>query len=539
MGHRLDRTAAGVVLGSMLLAATLLFGLYDRNLFTPDAFQLLDAARHLLAGDGYSSSIIFYEAQLQFARVPAPLTVWPPGLSWLVLLPMWLGLSGELSAFALCVIAHLATTWLVFVMAKRLAGSWIAAVAAIAWLFNPVALMMVLALYAEPIFIAFMVASYFLLVEANQEQGWSTSWLLAAGAAAACSILMRYVGVLWPVAAGLWLLLVALQSRSWQPIRAAFIFGALPALTTAALFLRNFLLTDRFSGGQFEYGGAGRIVVVMRHFLWDVKVLLGQLLRISPIVFTVVIVTLGLATFLIVRRSRPGEPRHAAVGLAISNIVVLVAFLVGSAIASSMVFMDYRYLLPGLPFLAIMLSPVTRNSIDAIRARVSTAGAIWPATIIASCALLAISVLAAFPERWPIRKAHPSVAVVEQALAERMRDGRTLRETLAARADKPLLTSLEHLVAAQTGRAVIGLVDARFSKRLWTSGEVEQLVARYGIEQVVFFPQGFVPRLAENANQQFWNELLAGHMPPWLKQSYVSDRVILYDVIPAQLREHE
>jgi 4-amino-4-deoxy-L-arabinose transferase-like glycosyltransferase len=534
MPQRFDRIASGIVLAAMALTAVTLAALYDPRLNNPDTIQLLDAARHLLAGDGFASSIIFYESQLQFGRVPAPLTVWPPGLSWLVMAPMKLGLSGESAAFMLCAIAHLATAWLIFVVARRLAGSAIAAVAAITWVLHAIALMMVLALYAEPIFIGFMVASYAALIEACKEQRWSTRWLLVAGAAAAGSILMRYSGVLWPAAAGLWLLLVAVRGRSWQPIRAAFIFGALPALTTAALFLRNFLLTDRFSGGQFEYGGAGGVAVVMRHLLWDSNMVLGKTLRLSPIVFAVVIGTLVLAAFFAARRSRPDEERHAAIGLAISSIAVLAVFLVGNAIESSLVFVDYRYWLPALPFLVILLSPVAHDAVGAMRARVSTSDAIWPATIVASCALLSISMLAALPDRWPIRTAHPTVAVVEQGLAERMPDGRTLRQTLAASesARKPLLASLEHRLSAQTGRAVVGLIDARYTKRLWTRGEVKQLVTTYGIEQVVFFPPGY-------ANQQFWNELLAGGVPPWLKLRYVSERVALYDVVPAQLREHE
>lgn len=541
MPQRFDRTAAGVVLGAMLLTALTLIALYDRRLINPDTIQLLDAARHLLAGDGFSSSIIVYESQLQFGRVPAPLTVWPPGFSWLVLLPMKLGLSGEAAAFLLCAIAHLATTWLIFVAARRLAGPWIAAVAAITWLLHAIALMMVLALYAEPIFIAFMVASYVALIEAGTEQRWSARWLLISGAAAACSILMRYSGVLWPAAAGLWFLLVAVRGRSRQPIRAAFIFGALPALTTAALFLRNFLLTDRLSGGQFEYGGAGGVAVVARHLLWDSNMVLGRTLRLSPIVFAIVIGTLVVGTFFAARSSRPGEPRHAAVGLAISSIAVPVAFLVGNAIESSLVFVDYRYWLPALPFLAILLSPVAHDALVAIRTRVSMGNAMWPATVVGSCALLSVSMLAALPERWPIRTAHPTVAVVEQGLAERMPDGRTLREALIAPADarKPLLASLEHRLASQTGRAIVALIDARYTKRLWTSAAVKQLVVTYGIEQVVFFPPGFEPKYAENANQHFWNELLAGRVPPWLKPRYVSGRVALYDVVSSQLREHE
>jgi hypothetical protein len=534
MVQSLDRVPAAVLLGAMLLTAATLVGLYDQRLINPDTIQLVDAARHLLAGDGFASSIIFYESQLQFGRVPAPLTVWPPGLTWLLLLPMKLGLSGEAAAFLLCLIAHLATTWLIFLIARRLAGPWIAAVAAITWLLHAIALMMVLSLYAEPIFIAFMVASYAALLRAGKEQAWSTPWLLVAGVAAGCSILMRYSGVLWPAAAGLWFLLAAVRSRSWQPVSAAFIFGALPALTTAGLFLRNFQLTERFTGGQFEYGGPGSVVLVARRLLWDSNLILGSTLRLSPLLFTLVIGTLVAGTILAARRLRASEPRDAAVGLAISSIVVLCAFLVGNALGSSLVFLDYRYWLPGLPFLAILLSPVAHDAVIAVRTRSSLGRALWPATIVASCAMLTISVLAALPQRWPIRAVPPTMATIEQALAERMPDGRTLRELLSASADarKPLLGYLEHRLAARTGRAVIGLSDARYTNRLWTDDAVKQLVMAYGIEQIVFFPSAFEPQHALNANMRFWNELLGGRIPTWLKPRYTSGRVVLYDVVP-------
>ena len=540
MAQRFDRIAASVVIGAMLLTAAVLIGLYDPRLINPDTIHLVDAARHLLAGDGFSSSIVLYESQLQFLRVPVPLTVWPPGLSWLLLLPMQLGMSGEAAAFGLCLIGHLATTWLIFVLARRFASPWIAAVAAIAWLLHAIALMMVLALYAEPIFIAFTVASYFALIEASTEQGWSMRWLLLAGAAAACSILMRYSGVLWPAAAGLWLLCIAWRSRSWQPIRAAFVFGALPALTTVALFLRNFLLTDRFSGGQFEYGGSGGVLVVARYLLWDSNMILGKVLRMSPVVFALVVGTLIVAIVFAARRPRASGPRDAAIGPAISSILVLVAFLVGNAIESSLVFVDYRYWLPALPFLAILLSSVAHDALIAVPSRPSLGKTMWPAAVLASCAILTISVLAALPERWPIRTAHPTVAMVEQALAQRMPDGRTVREALTTGdLRKPLLAHLEQRFYAQTGRAVVGLIDANYTKRVWTKDEVKHLVQQYGIEQVVFFPQAFRPRLVENDNQQFWNELLGGHVPLWLKPHYVSERIVLYDVVASELRHTE
>jgi hypothetical protein len=210
---------------------------------------------------------------------------------------------------------------------------------------------------------------------------------------------------------------------------------------------------------------------------------------------------------------------------------VLVAFLVGNAIQSSIVFLEYRYWLPGLPFLAIVVSPIAHDAVVAMRARPVLSQAIWQAAVVASCAFLAVSVLVELPRRWPIRTAHPTVAIVEQGLAQRMPDGRTVGEMLAADADKLLLSDLEHRLSAQTGRAVVGLIDAHYTARVWTTDEVKRLVQQLGIEEVVFFPAGFEPKHRENVNRPFWKELLTDHVPPWLKPRYVSERVAVYDVV--------
>ena len=178
---RSDRIALALLAAVMLLTAATLLTSYDKRLINPDTIQLVDATRHLLAGEGFSSSIIYYESQLQFGRVPAPLTVWPPGFSWLLYVPMKFGLSGEATAFALCAVAHLATALLLFIVIRRFAGLWIASIAASVWLLHAAAQTIVLALYAEPLYIVFMVASYAALVQAGREPEWPLRWLLIAG----------------------------------------------------------------------------------------------------------------------------------------------------------------------------------------------------------------------------------------------------------------------------------------------------------------------------------------------------------------------
>jgi hypothetical protein len=130
------------------------------------------------------------------------------------------------------------------------------------------------------------------------------------------------------------------------------------------------------------------------------------------------------------------------------------------------------------------------------------------------------------------------MAIIQEGLAEHLADGRTVREVLTDPADaaKPLLGYLEHRLAALTARRVIGLTDARYTVRMWTTDDVKKLVAARGIEEVVFFPVAFDPKHADNANQRFWAELRSGKLPPWLKPRYVSDRVALYDVVASELR---
>jgi hypothetical protein len=100
---------------------------------------------------------------------------------------------------------------------------------------------------------------------------------------------------------------------------------------------------------------------------------------------------------------------------------------------------------------------------------------------------------------------------------------------------EPLLANFEHRLARTTGRAVIGLTDARYTARVWTDAETAQLIKIRGIREVIFFPTAFDPALAMNANAPFFRGLYDGHPPDWLTPRYISGKVQLYDVAPSKL----
>ncbi len=534
-----DRHTAPALLAAALALAVALAMRFDVTLILPDTIQLMNAAGHLLAGEGFSSSIIYYEPQHQFANVPAPLTVWPPGFSLLMAGAMALGFSAPNAAFALSLLAHLAVTALIYVGLRRVGVlPWIAWLSALVWLMYPSACNLVLSATSEPTFTGFTTASCILLTEALRRER-AGPWLLAAGACAASGILMRYNGVLLPAAAGLWFAIAAVKHRSWQPIGRALVFGSLPALTTVGLFWRNWALTGRLSGGQFEFGGAGGVVAAVKHIYWESYLLFGGLMTSNRLLLALVLAVLVAAIVTIVRRLSFEQPRAVLLGLAMLNFLVVAAFQFANGALSSMVFVEYRYWIPAMPFLFLCMGIVADESVTRVRAGPAWAAASLPAWLaIASTAVVAISLLSEMPRRWSsLAHAHPATHIMEQALAERLPDGRTLSAEIAQQGagGAPLLANFEHRFSRITGRAVIGLTDARYTGRIWTAAETAKLVKAHGVHEVIFFPTAFDPTLAMNANVPFFHDLYERRPPDWLTPRYISDDVQLYDVATAKL----
>lgn len=517
------------------LVAVVMAWLFEPGKVNPDTIQLIDTARHLLNGDGLTSGILYYDAQLAFRRVPAPMTIWPPGFPVLLAAGMSVGVSAEWTALALSLIAHLSVAFLIYFGLRRAqATPMVAALAGFVWLVHPTALSLTISCFAEPIYTAFTLASCLALVEAVREvQHWRI-WLTAAGVSAAFAVLMRYNGVLWPAAAGLWLLLLAMNRRSWRPIGIAIAFGALPAITTLGLFWRNLVLSGQLSGGQFEYGGAAGIGEVLRRFFWGTELLFGSMLATQPLVLGLVFGILAAALFGIVRGTRPHEPRALVVGFSLASTVVLAVFLFANALRSSIVFVDYRYWMPAIPFLLIVVGVIVDSAVSRLRAVERKRAVLWPSLVAASAGALLLSIVVALAGSWPLTRPHPAAAIVDKALAERLPDGRALGAVLAA-SDAPhlLLSNEERRLGFATRAAVVGLPIARYTQSVWDDDTVASLVREFGISHVLFFPATY----EDGFRIPFYRELREGRAPPWLAVRFQGDQAVLYDVVREKLAQ--
>jgi hypothetical protein len=508
------------------LVAVAMAWLFEPAKINPDTIQLIDTARHLLNGEGLTSGIVYYDAQLAFRRVPAPMIIWPPGYPALLAAGLSLGASAAWTAFTLSLAAHLAVAFLIYFALRRVdVKPAIAAFAGFVWLVHPTALNLMISCFAEPLYTAFTLMSFVALVEAVREAGRWRLWLAVAGISAAFAVLMRYNGVLWPAAAGLWLAVLAVHRRSWRPIGFAIAFGLLPAITTVSLFWRNILLSGHISGGQFEYGGAGGIGEVVRRFFWGAELLFGSLLTMQPLVLGLVIGILAGAVFVAARSMRLQEPRALVVGFSLVSTAVLAVFLFGNALWSSIVFVDYRYWMPAIPFLLIVIAV----AVDAVAPKRAV---VWQATVLASAGALVLSIVIFLATSWPLAQPHPASLVIRQALAERLPDGRALGAVLEADAPRLLLSNEERRLGFVTHDAVIGLPVARYTQRAWDAAAVASLVRELGISQVLFFPSTY----EDEFRIPFYRELLEGRVPPWLAVRFHGEQAVLYDVVASELR---
>ena len=529
-----ERIALLLLTVASMLTAVAVVWLFDPLKINPDTMQLIDTARHLVAGQGLSSGIVYYDAQRAFEVVPAPMIIWPPGFPWLLAAGMSVGLTAEATALASCLIAHIATTFLIYFGLRRVGAS--AAIAALVggvWLAHPTALSLTISCFAEPIYTALTLASWLALIRALSTPPRWLAWLIASGAFAACAVLMRYTGVLWPAAAGLWLAFLAVRQRSRRPIGLAIAFGALPAITTLALFWRNYTLNGELSGGQFDYGGSAAVGEVLRRFYWGTDLLFGSSLTSQPLLLGAVFAVLGVAIVLLALTLRSSEPRGLLVGLSLTKTIFLGVFLFLNALRSSIVFVDYRYWMPVMPFVLMVIGLAADSAVSKLRVAAAARTKLWPGAVTLSAAALAISIFIALGKAWPLTQPHPASVVITQALTEKLEDGRTLATVLGGSADSPhlLLSNEERRLGYIAHVAVVGLPIARYTQHVWTSDSVGAVVSKFGISHVLFFPSTYE---AEFKNP-FYEDLRDGRMPDWLTVRYRGERFVLYEVAPQKL----
>lgn len=527
-----------VVSVSAVFLLIVLGALFRPEYLNTDTAQYISGARHLLAGEGYSTSVLYFEDQLRFGHIPAPQTTWPPGFSLLIALCMLFGVSDLYAPFVVAALSAVASTLMVHAVVSRAVSVGRAPLVG-GLLMAGVVFPHVLVLrgLTEPTYTLCTLIALLAIVRLAEG---SRSWAVFMGLGAACAVafMMRYMGATFVIAVGLFLSIEFLRAPSWRFFWRACLAMAIPGVIAGLLFMRNWWLAGTLSGGPDIDRGSGW-GEVFRSLWWSAKGVIGlRTDSMTGVVLSLAVVA-GIVVVLLVWRKERGvlseaqietqkrDPAMAVIAVSALYALVTIAVLAFLAQRRDAELLSSRYLAPLLPFAictALVLYDAVWSRTKAMKRLLATGGAICLLGLTGLQGLQLVEFRSWF-------EGDSKYRVMNDALQESFA-GETVAQYLSehASARGPILDVDGQLLGLMLEQPVVGLSEAAWTWRTWTDDEVFALVERFDISIVCFFPDLFDPHAPVNAHREFYRNLAAGRLPAWLAPLKEDGRVRLYAV---------
>jgi 4-amino-4-deoxy-L-arabinose transferase-like glycosyltransferase len=331
-----------------------------------DGVQYVEGARRLLAGDGYSTSILYFDEHYRTGTLPAPQTVWPPGTSAAIAVVAAFGGEPEAAGRLVARLAYLFLPPLVFLIGVRLTGSVVPAALCAIWQLGMTEFWMYLASPNSDL--PFLAASLGAITLFPDRGGSGWRWL-AASLLLGVAVLFRYAGVFFLLPLGLVLVIDGIQT--WRRTRVfpfrPFTWAAPGFVLVGALLLRNRLIAGDLRGGNtlvFHQPLGGLLVETFRSLVDTLggaarSDLAGGGVRAAAAATGAVgLVILGLAAgrgaVRLAKAFTFDDPAHRYVGVLGLMVLTYVVAILGTA-SRTMLTYGQRYLLPVLPLIACLL----------------------------------------------------------------------------------------------------------------------------------------------------------------------------------------
>lgn len=547
---RLVRADAAYWTVATLLAvvvAVILASQRDPSFLDTDAAQYLSTASNLLGSGGLSTDIIYYDEHYASGTVPAPQTVFPPGLPIMLAAVLAVGANPALAAFLVGCLAFALTGILVAVVLHRLgAARPLALVGSLLWLGLGLGWANALSGRAEVPFALLTLLSAWAVVESSARP----RLLLVAGALAGAALLVRLQGIFFVAALAVWCCLPRSQPVP-RSLGRAMISGTVlvgvPLLVGVGLALRNIALTGGLAGGPIDTVRAGLGVMdIARATYWMVSeftgLSAGGIAGAEPAEWLVILGVIAVSASLIAgwRRSAGigasdgASPsagwRKAWIALSLAYIVVTLAALIYLAGNRAGAYLQGRFLVPLAPFAIVLLILAAnrwyQESAGGMR-RLMVAG------LIALHAGLLAGQLEVLRDSLSAFRKDSRLPAMERALAE-IHDGVPLRDYLLQRVSRnePLFAEPSQQLWLLLERPVLGATPSGFSARTWDAKAIEEVRMCHGVRLLVFFPQLFDPERPQNANKAVFIRLANGDIPDFLQPIHTSPQLQLFAIEP-------
>lgn len=523
-----------------ILVAAMISCLWDVAFLDNDAAQYLSVARNILDGNGVASSIIFYEQQLVFGKVPVPQTVFPPGTSVVLAAFLAVGFKPLTAIMAAGILAFCATGVVLAVLLRKLGvGPLLAFLAAAIWFGQGTAWAVVMLGLSEILFTLATLLSTAVLLAANDR--WNR--FVLAGALAAAAVLIRYQGLFFVAALGIycaWTWLRSPARRRYQCAMQAVALLVLPLIAAGLQLTRNLLLAGSPGGGPVDtaYWNAASGIDIAKSAYWALAPFLGLSVDgLSQFRWQEVTVVMGLLVLAgwLSRNAREiqsqpaqGGERHARIALwhlALCYVVVTCLALAFLATRSTG-YMQGRFLLPLVPFVAAAWAMLLDCMMKAPRVRIRAA--LFVALLSLHAGLFG-GQLRVLREWLDTLRADQRIAAMRAALAEDMA-GSTLAQYLKEHVsnDAPLLATGGQLLWVLVELPVVETTPAGFSDRLWDETELQRLHHCLGVRFLLYIPGVFDPARPENRNQPLYHRMARGGEPVGLTPLLRTPKARLY-----------
>lgn len=536
---KLTLALAGLLILSWILAARFQLANLDN-----DTAQHISVAQNLLAGKGLSTSLLFYDEHFQQHKLPAAQTIWPPGYPLLLATLLATGLSAAAAVVGLGVASHVLSGVTLFALLRRLqVGRLLAFLSAVTWLLWTAEIGLVNRGYTEPLFILCTVVAAYCFVRAEQSgtQPARLRWLFAMGAGLGASFLVRYVGIL-AVAAGIATVAITTIKRDGlnrTGLTNVVATGTLPGLAGVAVAVRNWLITSTMTGWPEIYNERD-VLGALKALLWAIRYQVvgspGEFDLFWVIGLTLIAGVVAAGLWVIGRASSlRGSPWVAQLWPTILFIglyaPITIAFLVGLAAVRNPLLLQWRYLVPLVPFAlvlgALVAEAVIRTTEGAARRTAWCAMGVWVMAL-AWGQVLAVDV--GLANHWLDRRANTLQAALSTPLGD---SATTVAEQLQQDTSEssPLLSNEGQGLGLLLQRPTLSLSPRTFANAVWDDASVRALVARHNVRWVVFLPRLFDPNDVENSNRPFFVSLARQQAPQWLEEVVATDDLQLYRVL--------
>ena len=529
--------AAGLMVCGVLAART-----EETNILN-DVAHYMSVAKNVAAGQGIVTDVGYYDLQHRLGKLPVPLTDWPAGYPILLVPFVAVGIPAPRAAL----FVSYAACWLsalVVVSIQKQHGinrftSWLLAALFFThvpmWYFARVG-------GAESSMLLFTLLSFLCVARWEHCQRWK--WLVAAGLCAGIAFSMRYAGLFYIAALGLYF------GGRWlfRPSKSAFadllIVVAATSLLVLPVLIRNILEVGSLFGRPSA--SLPTSLSLVSQVTWTISFLTGltkDTLRAGelPDLLTA-IGLLGICGLLVKHTfQRLAEWSRARKGSANSELndkrlptspvtaegpasvpmlaIVYVAFgsisLFVCAALFQFEYVQARYFLAFVPYVGIAVTTIV--------SRGGTCNWYLVAALLLSCT--------AHFRTWQIND--PAVAVNQQLREDLQakRGNLTLRQLLqnAATQESPVVSNLPQELALAISRPTLGVASTAFSVKEITSSNGAEFMQRFGARYLVFVKAGFDQNDPLMANQRLFADLQNKRIPTWLKMIYSDPQIALFE----------